>query len=316
MGLPARKRALTSPPAPPVAVPLVERLRLLRKAVRVHQWSKNALVFLPMLLAHRIFHPGSWLAGVIAFFAFSFCASSVYLFNDLMDLESDRRHPEKRHRPFASGKLPVALARWLIPLLIAAAFTAGLALLPFRFSLLLGLYLAMTTFYSLALNREPIVDILVLAGFYTLRILAGGAATESGVSPWLLGFSTFFFVSLAFLKRCVELERLRGVRGVAKNRAGYEYSDLQMLMPAGLACGYLSVLVLALYINSATVVREYRHPNVLWGICPLLLYWVSRVWFAAHRGRISTDPVVYALRDRVSLMLVAATGAVLFLAAV
>ncbi len=278
---------------------------LIVKALRLHQWAKNALLFVPLVLAHRVLDWDKWMIGVAAFFSFSFCASSVYVLNDLLDLDSDRRHPQKRNRPFAAGTLPVTLGLAVIPVLLGAAFCVSLSLVSKSFTIVLLAYLVTTTLYSSWFNRQPITDILVLAGLYALRLVAGGVAVRVVVSPWLLGFSMFFFLSLAYLKRYVELVNLRESGKIHRNRAGYEQGDLQMLLAHGAACGYLSVLVFALYINSADVTRLYPRPAVLWGICPLLLYWISRVWFIAHRGAMAYDPVVFALKDKVSLALVA-----------
>ena len=283
------------------------------KAMRIHQWAKNILVFMPLLGAHRMGEMQLFSQAAIAFLAFGLCASSVYLLNDLLDLPADRAHPNKRKRPFAAGTVPLLHGVVLVPVLLLSAF--GLALfLPPLFILVLGLYYLGTISYSLWLKRVVLVDVLLLAGLYTMRVLAGAAAVAIAPSFWLLAFSVFLFLSLALAKRHAELKVLL-LHGSGKSRGrGYQASDLEALLSLGTAAGYMSVLVLALYINSEEIRELYQRPEVIWLLCPLLLYWISRVWLGAHRGKLHDDPVVFALKDRVS-RLVILVGVVIVLAA-
>jgi 4-hydroxybenzoate polyprenyltransferase len=281
------------------------RLSPTLRALRVHQWIKNLLVFVPVLMAHRVLDAAALGAAACAFFAWCLCASSVYLVNDLLDLEADRLHPHKRHRPFASGTLKGKAAALLIPALLVPGLGLAFWLLPPLFGMALLLYLALSTAYSLFLKRLVVVDVMVLAGLYTLRVLSGGIATGVAVSPWLLAFSMFLFLSLAFVKRYTELRAaaLDDSRGEASRR-GYTREDMELLKSFGTASGYLSVLVLALYINqSREVTVLYRNPAALWLIGPCLLYWITRVWLLASRGMMHEDPVVFTVKDRVSYAL-------------
>jgi 4-hydroxybenzoate polyprenyltransferase len=284
------------------------RVRDYLKALRLHQWSKNVLVFVPLIAAHRAGEIPLLLQAVIAFLAFGLCASSVYLLNDLLDLPADRPHPRKRARPFAAGTIPILHGVALIPLLLLAS--AGLTLLlPPLFPAALALYYLSTLAYSLGLKRVVLVDVLLLAGLYTLRVLAGAAAVAVVPSFWLLAFSVFLFLSLALAKRHAELKVLLK-QGTEKTRGrGYHAADIDALLSLGSAAGYMAVLVLALYINSPTVRDLHHRPEVIWLLCPLLLYWISRVWLGAHRGKLHDDPVVFAFKDHVSrLVLVLAAG--------
>ena len=292
--------------------------RSVLRTLRVHQWSKNALVLVPLLLAHRIADPARLLDGVLAFIVFSLAASGVYIANDLLDLESDRRHPYKRFRPLAAGAIPIPLAIGLLLVAVPVSLGIAVALLPGLFTGVLLLYLAASTAYSFGLKRIVIVDVLTLAGLYTLRVLAGAVATQVAVSPWFLAFSMFFFVSLAFVKRYAEL-RLGGDEKGTQDyllARGYVAGDAELLRSVGPTSGYLAVAVLALYINSPEVLMLYSRPTVLWMLGPLLLYWVTRVWFLAHRGRMQHDPVVWALTDRPSWALAGVVAALLLVASV
>ncbi len=265
------------------------------RELRVYQWAKNLLVFVPLVTAHAISR-GAVTAEIAAFVAFSLVASSVYLLNDLADLQDDRRHPTKRNRPVAAGDVSIATALLMWPLLVAGA--AALALeLPQAFGALLALYLATNLAYSLGLKRVALLDVFVLAALYTLRILAGAAAVDVPVSHWLLAFSLFAFLSLALVKRFVEVSAVASRDEERVGGRGYIASDGQLLGMLGTASGYLSVLVFALYITSPQVVMLYRAPAILWFAVPLLLYWISRVWFLAHRGELHEDPLLFALRD-------------------
>ena len=269
------------------------------KELRAYQWAKNLLVFVPMVTAHALFAPGAFVDSVLAFIAFSLVASSVYLVNDLADLQDDRRHPVKRTRPLAAGEFSIAGALALLPLLLAAAAVIALAL-PGTFGALLGAYLAVNLAYSMGLKRIALFDVFVLAALYTLRILAGAAAIVVPVSHWLLAFSLFAFLSLALVKRFVEVANAASRDEARVGGRGYLASDGELLGALGVACSCLSVLVFALYITSPQVVVLYRSPSILWFAVPLLLYWMSRVWFLAHRGRLHEDPLLFALHDPAS----------------
>ena len=274
-------------------------LRAWFKALRLHQWLKNLLVFLPLLAAHLVFDATAVLRAITAFLIFGVCASGVYVLNDLLDLSADRRHPRKRMRPFAAGRLPLSAGLAVAPLLTLGAFAGALALSP-RFALVLLGYYILTLSYSLRLKRIAMLDVVLLAALYTIRIVAGGVAIGTGLSFWLLAFSMFLFLSLAMLKRYTELLAMRDSGAGKAHGRGYDVEDLVLVQSLGGASGYLSVLVLALYINSTASELLYRHPQVLWLLCPLLLYWVSRVWMVAHRGAMHDDPVVFAVTDNVS----------------
>lgn len=273
-------------------------LRPYMKALRPHQWSKNVLVFVPILAAHDL-DALTFLQGLMAFLAFSLVASSVYVVNDLLDLAADRAHPRKRLRPFASGSLPLAHGIWMAGGLLAggALVAAGLGV---DFLLVMLVYLAATTAYSLHLKRRIVVDICVLAGLYTLRIMAGAAATGIPISVWLLAFSIFFFLSLAAVKRQAELVDAAGRGALGASGRGYHVGDLPVVSQIAIAAGFVSVLVMALYLNSPDVLELYASPEWLWGICLILLYWTGRVTMMAHRGEMHDDPIVFAFRDRVS----------------
>ncbi len=287
-------------------------LKPLLRAIRVHQWVKNALIFVPVITSHQMFHWASDARAIVAFAAYSLCASSVYVLNDLLDLRADRLHPSKRRRPFAAGDLPIAFGAVLIPVLLAGA--AGLSLLlPWDFRFVLAGYYALTLAYTLDLKQRMLLDVFALGFLYTMRVLAGGAATGIVLSPWLLAFSMFFFLSLALVKRFSELRALP--EGAAAPGRGYFGADLQAIGSLGASSGFMCVLVLALYINSAQVVELYRAPAVLWSLCLLFLYWISRLWVLCYRGCVDVDPIVFALRDRASYVIAAASAAILFIAA-
>jgi 4-hydroxybenzoate polyprenyltransferase/phosphoserine phosphatase len=286
------------------------------KAIRLHQWAKNTLLFVPLLLAHTL-APGLVAGVVLAFLSFGLCASATYIINDLLDLEADRQHPRKRRRPFAAGDLSVLSGVVVVALFFAASFVLALlvptvvarlspdfALVkPLHFLLWLGIYLVTTLAYSLRLKRSVLVDVIALSGLYTIRIVAGSAATGVAVSTWLGGFSIFFFLSLAFVKRFAELENLRERGGVTAGGRGYHVTDIEQLRSFGTASGYASVVVLTLYISNLDAAELYRHTHRLWLLVPALLLWISRLWLVASRGLLNEDPVVYAITDRRSLLL-------------
>lgn len=283
------------------------------KGLRLHQWLKNTLVFVPLLAAHQITNTGGLLQAAYAFIAFSLCASSVYVLNDLLDLDSDRLHIRKRKRPFAAGTISIGKGMLMIPILLAAAFWLS-TLVPKQFIIVLLAYFIMTMAYSLKLKRQAIVDVMLLAGLYTMRIIAGAAATSIKPSFWLLAFSMFIFLSLAMVKRYSEL--LITLQSDKKTPAGRGYSvdDLPVLMAIGVSAGLGSVLIFALYINSPDTSKMYHSTTWLWLVPPILLYWVSRMWMKAHRGQVDDDPVVFAAKDWQSI-LVLIGSAVIFAAA-
>lgn len=288
-------------------------IRSCLRAIRVHQWVKNVLVFVPLITSHQLANAGALLLAAGAFFAFSFCASSVYVLNDLLDLHSDRRNEKKRLRPFAAGHLSALAGIGLLTACLSAA--VGLStLLPPRFGLALAVYYVITVAYSARLKRMLLVDVFVLGGLYTLRVLAGGAVTGIPCSPWLLAFAMFFFVSLAFAKRYAELGRVGEKEIRAGTGRGYITADRNMIGQLGIASGFACVVILSLYINSPQVEPLYQSPILLWLLCPLVMYWISRVWIIAARERMNCDPVVFALKDRVSY-LVAGAGAVVMMCA-
>jgi len=284
------------------------------RAMRPHQWVKNLLLFVPVVLDHKITHAESMLHATTAFVAFCCAASSAYVLNDIMDLDADRRHGTKRLRPFASGVLSPAFGLVFAPALLAIGFALSWRSLPASFVALLAVYVVLTGAYSLYLKRVAVLDVLLLAGLYTLRVLAGIAAADVRFSTWLLAFSTFLFLSLAFLKRYTEVSAMEGAPTEQVRRRGYLRADREWLGSMGGASGYLSVLVLALYINSEQVVALYRRPLALWLICPLLLFWVGRMWLLAHRGRVHDDPIVATVRDPASYVVGALVAVVLYLA--
>ena len=269
------------------------------RAIRLHQWIKNFLVFVPVIAIHRVTDLVLLRPALIAFLAFSLSASAAYLLNDLLDLPSDRQHPDKKLRPLASGELPIHHVLFLVPVLLGAALGLGCLLTASFLAVLLG-YLVVTVAYSLALKRVAVLDVIVLAGFYTVRIIAGSVATHIPPSFWLLAFSMFLFLSLALVKRYSELSLLQRSGSQNASGRGYRAEDLPILQNLGSASGYLSVLVLALYINSANSQVYYRHPEAIWFLCPVLLFWISWIWLKAHRGLIHEDPIIFALRDPVS----------------
>jgi 4-hydroxybenzoate polyprenyltransferase len=277
------------------------------KALRLHQWLKNLLVFVPLLAAHRFLEPGAVLLSLQAFIAFGLSASGVYILNDLLDLAPDRLHPRKRDRPFAAGRIPLLHGLAVAPLLTLSGLVIAWFCSP-SFALVLLAYYAMTLSYSLKLKRIVMIDVVLLAGLYTARIIGGAVAIGADLSFWLLAFSMFIFLSLAFLKRYTELQSASALGKSKASGRGYSVDDLPLLQSLGAASGYIAVMVMALYINSPESVDLYRHPQVLWLVCPILLYWISRVWVIAHRGGMHDDPVVFAATDRVSQLVIALAG--------
>ncbi len=275
-------------------------LRTYLTAMRVHQWVKNVLVFVPMLSAHR-FTPGMFATCWLAFLSFSFCASSVYVTNDLIDLERDRLHANKRNRPFAAGRIPILHGLAMVPALLLVSLLMAWAVTP-RFLGVLALYYAATLAYSLVLKRQIMLDVVTLACLYGLRLLAGGAAAGIPLSAWLAAFSIFLFTGLALVKRCAELSGRIAAGGGDPVGRGYRLADLPVLEMLSAASGFTAALVFELYVNSeAEVTRLYSHPKWLSGICVVLVYWIGHVMIVTHRGDMKDDPVVFAATDVTSL---------------
>ena len=329
----AAKQEVVRPPAPPdvarpphvrllraedlevvAPAPPTNRALALLRLLRPHQWVKNLLLFAPLFLAHAI-DIVSLATAALAFAAFSLCASAVYVINDRADVEADRANPAKARRPFAAGILSTRIALPLAALLLVGAFALA-GLINIAFVAALAAYLVATTLYTFVLKRQMVADVLTLAGLYTLRLVAGGLATSTPVSEWLMAFSIFLFTSLAYVKRYSELARLaeEGHLGSAQRR-GYVVGDLGLIESLGPASGYLAVVVMALYINSPSMQAIYPQAWLLWLICPCLLYWISRVWFLARRRELCEDPVVFAIKDPLSLLTAAAVIAITFAAA-
>jgi 4-hydroxybenzoate polyprenyltransferase len=287
------------------------------KALRVHQWLKNVLVFLPMLLAHELTTPALYVKAALAFFAFSFLASAIYVVNDLMDLHADQHHPRKQRRPFAAGNLSFFSAAAAVPALILLALLIA-RLLPAGFTGILFLYLLITTLYSWRLKQLVLMDVLTLAGLYTIRILAGTAAYGVATSGWLIGFSVAIFLSLALVKRYAELREALSAHpdAIGARGRGYRAVHLPWLVRSGIACGILSAVVLALYITSPKVLEFYNRPAALWLLCPLLLYWIIRIWRRAVSGTLSDDPLDFAARDPQTWIIGALSAAVLILGSI
>lgn len=282
------------------------------KCIRPHQWAKNALIFLPIFLAHSL-TAAHLLAAVLAFSCFCLAASATYIINDLLDIETDRNHPRKRFRPFASGDLSAAAGLGIVLLFLTIALVAA-RLLPTAFYAWLFVYLASTLSYSLYLKRVALLDVLVLSGLYTMRLIAGGAATHTPISNWLSGFSVFLFLSLAIVKRFAELENLRASNATPKNGRGYLVADIEQIRAFGTASSFAAVVVFANYISGQNVVTLYHKPSLLWLIAPLMTLWLMRVWLLASRGDLNEDPVVFALTDRMSLLIGAAVAVIAWLA--
>jgi len=274
------------------------------RAMRVQQWVKNFLLAIPLFLSHRFLETDLVIAVIAGFFAFSFCASAVYLLNDLLDLPSDRIHPTKKNRPLAAGTLKIEKGFILVPILLIIGFTLSAIFLPAQFSLVLLAYLALTTAYSVFLKRIILVDVVVLASLYVVRLWAGSVATDVPISKWLLVFSLLFFLSLAMVKRYGELRQLKDAQLDASTRRAYRLSDMKMIGIFGPLFGFLSLVVLPFYTRSQTVVRLYSQPGLLWVLEVVLLLWLVRVWSSAYRGKMNSDPVVFTLKDPISWVLV------------
>lgn len=303
------------PPAP-FAAPARPRPRLATwaRALRLHQWAKNLLVLVPVLLAGPLATAGDLARAGLAFLLLGCLASAGYLVNDLLDLEADRRHPSKRDRPLASGELALGAGLLAVPVLVALA-GLGALLLPAAFALVAGAYLAITLAYSFSLKRVPLLDVLVLGGLFTLRVLTGAEVIAAPLSYWLLTFSMFLFLSLAMVKRYAELDRLAAAGGRDLADRGYSTADLPLLLATGLASGIAATLIFVVYLVAEQFPRAiYARPGWLWLVFPVLLLWLLRTWRLALHGRMDQDPVLFALTDRPSLAMGGAVLACLLLA--
>ncbi|MFP6556771.1 UbiA family prenyltransferase [Paraburkholderia sp. B3] len=286
---------------------------LVLKEMRVHQWVKNVLIFVPLLTAHRFGDLHAVLAACLAFASFSLSASSVYLLNDMLDLDADRRHTRKRSRPFASGNLPLSLGIVLTIALLGAGLALA-SLLPWKFGAVLVAYMAATVAYSFVLKRLTLIDVFTLACLYTVRVIAGGACNDIPLSYWLILFSVPLFLSLAMLKRYIELDAMNQQGKTEAAGRGYVAQDMSILRSFGTSAAYLAVLVFALYLNSPELQLLYRHPKMLWAVFALTLYWVSRIWMLAFRGQMHDDPIVATFKDRTSCAVIGLCGVFMVLA--
>ena len=274
------------------------KLRDWLKLFRVHHYVKNGLVFVPVLTSHSL-SPEPILLSFLAACAFSLCASAIYVLNDLVDLQADREHPSKQHRPLTNGTIPLMAGMASIPLLLACGFAIAINV-SLTFALVLLGYLALTTAYSFSLKRKMMVDTITLASLYTIRVVGGAAAIGDIVSEWLLAFSMFLFACFALIKRYVELAERRDANLPSPTNRNYQIGDLEVIGALAAAAGFNAVTVFALYISSDAARDLYSNPQLLWLVCPILMYWMGRALIMAHRRLMDSDPVVFALKDRVS----------------
>jgi 4-hydroxybenzoate polyprenyltransferase len=297
-----------------MATAVQERAGLLTwlRALRVHQYVKNFLVFVPVVTAHQFTYPGI-ASAFVAFAAFSLCASAVYIVNDLVDIEADRQHPKKKHRPLASGAIKPWQTMIAVPVLLALAFACA-ATVSIRFSLVLLSYLVLTTAYSISLKRKMLVDVVVLAMLYTIRVIAGAVAISVEVSAWLLAFSMFMFLSLALMKRYSELALRIDQNLPDPSNRNYKLDDLPIVGCLAVSSGFNAVTIFALYISSPAVQQMYARPEVLWLACPVLTYWIGRAMILAHRRMMDDDPIVFAIKDPISRIAGALMVAMILLA--
>jgi 4-hydroxybenzoate polyprenyltransferase len=302
---PADRSHQLAPPGEPPHGPLVIAAAAL-EGMRPYQWLKNVLVFVPFMEARRLGEAGHLIKATAIFLAFNFCASAIYLINDLKDAQADRLHPHKRKRPIASGRLPRAVALALVPLLLMAGLWMAVSI-DTRVAAVLLFYAVLMVTYSMSLKAVALLDAFVLAGGYALRIAAGSVAVDNRPAPQLLAFFVFVFFSLAMVKRYAELSLLRHAGVLTAPARSYGVQDSELVLVLGGSSGMLSVLVLALFLNGESLGQTYARSAAGWGAAVLLLYWISYMWLTAHRGRMTDDPLVFAVKNRVSLTLVALT---------
>jgi 4-hydroxybenzoate polyprenyltransferase len=286
------------------------RVKAMLRAMRPHQWAKNLLIFVPLITSHQLGDIGKLVAALVAFVTFGMCASAIYIINDLLDIEADRAHPRKRFRPFAAGDLSVPVGVGMAAVLLSAAAAIAAATATAGYAVVLLIYLVTTTAYSVRLKREPVLDVFVLASLYVLRVIGGAMATDVPISSWLLGFALFIFLSLAFVKRYTELV---GQNGSMPGR-GYTSADLSWMTGIGISAGYMAVVILALYVDSNDVAALYTRPRAVWLLCPVILFWITRMWFRAGRQEVHDDPVLEALKDPVSYVCALVIGGALWAA--
>ncbi|UUM32245.1 UbiA family prenyltransferase [Vibrio japonicus] len=279
------------------------------KQLRVHQWLKNLLIFVPLMVSGGFTDINNITTAVYAFFAFSFLASATYILNDLLDLESDRAHSQKKFRPLAAGTISIkngVLAGFIL-LLFSFAVSVSLGS---QFSIVLLAYLSLTVFYSIKLKQHVAMDVVALALLFTIRILAGAAAIGVVVSFWLLAFSIFIFLSLALVKRCSEIQSMESEGKQRAKGRDYTINDYAILNSFGASSALLSVLMFCFYINNNVLTNQYQHPNILWLIVPALCYWLMRMWIKTHRGEMHHDPIVFSMKDKGSLATIGFCGLV------
>ena len=289
---------------------MIKTVHIVLRAMRVHQWVKNSLLFVPLILSHNLFNQPMLISTAVAFLAYSLCASAIYIINDIVDVEADRLHPTKSHRPIASGKLSISFAWGVSALLFTAAMIIAW-FVSWDFIYVLLAYLIITSLYSFVLKKIVLIDILLLSGLYTFRLIAGSVAAGVDVSFWLLVFSIFIFLSLALVKRYSELKSMTSDAIIGR---GYLKTDMPLILNLGIVSGYLSVLVIGLYINDAAVTVNYSKPDWLWLVSISILFWVSKIWLITFRGNMNDDPVMYAIRDRDSLLVLASCVVAVLLA--
>jgi len=288
--------------------------KALFKAARVHQWAKNLLLFAAIFLGHRFNDPALVFSVIQGFVAFSLCGSAVYIINDLVDLEADRLHARKRKRPFAAGDISPATGILVSAFLLFGAFAVAIPL-SLNFAAALATYFALTLLYSFYFKEKLLVDVFLLASLYTIRVWAGGVCVGVTISHWALAFFMCLFLSLALAKRHSELTTSASLQeGKLLNRRGYRSSDIPFVLSYGCVSSLMSVLVIAIYLNSPDVASHYRRPSLLWFVCPALAYWSSRLWIIAARGKLDEDPVLFAIKDKISYLLGAIILAVVLLA--
>lgn len=282
------------------------------RLVRPHQWSKNALIAFPLLAAH-IFTAQTLVITVIGIIAFSLLASSIYILNDLVDLEDDRRHPRKKHRPLATGDLSIPQACTLATLLLVISFWIVIKFLPMGLTIIAS-YFFLTTLYSFYLKRIPILDVFCLSGLYTLRIFFGSTINQIPESAWFIAFNVFFFLGLAFNKRATELYNVKHTTQKPSQRRGYISQDFDMIAFTGIVVSLSSIIILSLYLNTPDVILLYKKPLYLWLVVYAILFWKIRLWFLTFRGKINQDPILFALADKPSYGLAIIVFCILYLA--
>lgn len=312
---PRLSRAATRLTTVELAIARPARMKDWIKAARPHQWAKNALVFVPLMLGGHMLDLAAWASAGLAFLALGILASATYLLNDLWDIADDRRHWSKRNRPLASGRMAIAEAVVAIPVAMLVAFALGALVNPLVVTTL-GAYLVLTVAYSMGIKRKPILDAFTLAVLFTLRLVLGIAAVGVVASPWLLVFSMFLFASLSFAKRNTEVQRLADKGGVGKvGGRGYFTTDAPFIMAMGVASGIGSVLILVLYLTQDALAADFYSDSIwLWLMPAALFLWIGRIWMLCFRGELNDDPVAFAMKDPKSLMLAAGLALGFFLA--